>query len=624
MRRASSMLLLLFACRGPTTEVGADIVDPDGDGYGADIDCDDTNKIVFPGAVEWCDSVDNNCDGKVDEASAVDAGAWYADADGDGFGNASFVRLSCARPEGWAASPNDCDDTRADVHPGALEFCDGVDTNCNEALDDVATVTTWFEDLDGDGFGGGDDVESACAPGPNWVSNESDCDDSDPTSYPGALEWCDQADNDCNTVVDDHPVDPVPLYTDADGDGFGQWDDFIFACTETSTTSYDAGDCDDDASSVFPGATETCDGVDEDCDGVVDDGVAGSLPWYLDDDGDGWGGSHLTVACAPPSGKWVDTGGDCDDANTEYHPLNVQCDGLDHDCDGLVDNDGDADGFADESCGGDDCDDANFSVNPSVPNSCDFRQSCKTILDAGGSTGDGYYVIDPDGEQTGEEPFEVWCDMTTHGGGYTLVGSFVNIDNVYAWTSMDGLAFDNAGVWRNADPFGFAQFHTTFDHKSPAYAAVAATDLLAVDSAGNWASFDGAVWGGTLLDTVLGYTDCSASWIPGVTVDSSDATMAAGGQITFYGVDGDAQACPHPGGLDTEASASVLTLAGDGCSTTGFGNTRAALEGDGSDAAFCLAQPPSTVPGACGNAFGAGPSPVSFSEGCDYALLLVR
>ncbi|HND33989.1 MAG TPA: MopE-related protein, partial [Myxococcota bacterium] len=104
------MWLLLLACVLPesTEDTGQPCepltwhADGDADGFGelsssqlsctqppgfvADAtDCDDGAAAAFPGAPETCDGLDNNCDGTIDESSAIDAGIWYADGDGDGF-----------------------------------------------------------------------------------------------------------------------------------------------------------------------------------------------------------------------------------------------------------------------------------------------------------------------------------------------------------------------------------------------------------------------------------------------------------------------------------------------------------------------------------------------------------
>ena len=63
-------------------------------------DCDDTAVLAYTGAAEVCDSVDNDCDGTVDNNDATDASTWYADTDGDSYGDASVSTVSCAAPSG--------------------------------------------------------------------------------------------------------------------------------------------------------------------------------------------------------------------------------------------------------------------------------------------------------------------------------------------------------------------------------------------------------------------------------------------------------------------------------------------------------------------------------------------
>jgi hypothetical protein len=76
-------------------------------------DCDDTDAAISPAASELCDGTDNDCDGTTDEADAADATTWYADVDGDGYGNASSTTAACSQPSGFVSDATDCDDTSA-------------------------------------------------------------------------------------------------------------------------------------------------------------------------------------------------------------------------------------------------------------------------------------------------------------------------------------------------------------------------------------------------------------------------------------------------------------------------------------------------------------------------------
>ena len=105
-------------------------------GYVSDnTDCDDTDNTVFPGATELCDGKDNNCDGNIDEGALS---TYYADVDGDGFGDASNSIQECSVPAGFVENSNDCNDNNANVFPGAMEICgDGLDNNCNGTTDEA-------------------------------------------------------------------------------------------------------------------------------------------------------------------------------------------------------------------------------------------------------------------------------------------------------------------------------------------------------------------------------------------------------------------------------------------------------------------------------------------------------
>lgn len=71
----------------------------------------------------------------------ADALAWYADADGDGFGSAaSGIRFSVGQPAGFVPSNNDCDDASAQIFPGNTETCNGTDDNCDGRTDEIPAI----------------------------------------------------------------------------------------------------------------------------------------------------------------------------------------------------------------------------------------------------------------------------------------------------------------------------------------------------------------------------------------------------------------------------------------------------------------------------------------------------
>ncbi|MFT4979518.1 MAG: hypothetical protein ACI8S6_005429 [Myxococcota bacterium] len=97
-------------------------------------DCDDTDADVSPAADEVCDGIDNDCSGAVDGADALDASAWYADGDSDGYGSEDAPVYDCEAPSGRIGQGGDCDDTDSDISPAAEEACyDSIDSNCDGA-----------------------------------------------------------------------------------------------------------------------------------------------------------------------------------------------------------------------------------------------------------------------------------------------------------------------------------------------------------------------------------------------------------------------------------------------------------------------------------------------------------
>ncbi|MBN2798710.1 MAG: hypothetical protein JXX28_06125 [Deltaproteobacteria bacterium] len=427
-------------------------------------DCDDAHAAVHPGGVELCDGLDNDCDGTPD-VGAADAQPWYADADGDLYGDPQAPTRACEAPLGHVADRTDCDDTRADVHPHAAERCDEADQNCNGLVDEAAVdARVWYADMDGDTHGSPAFAVESCAAPAGYVALGDDCDDLWATAYPGGVEVCDGHDNDCDLAVDEADAVGAPVwYADGDGDHFGDEGAPLTACAAPVGYADNALDCADGDATIHPRAPEDCAPVDRDCDGDPVAGAVDATAWHQDLDRDGYGAVFgALLACERPAGM-VDNAEDCSDLEPLIHPGVVErCDGVDEDCDGVVDNDasdallwyadGDGDSYGDpevttlaceEPVGflavAGDCDDVDGDVHPGVEDLCDgVDQDCDGAVDEDGlgetsscaaascldiaqraapPLSDGLAWIDPDG--TG--PWEAWCDMTADGGGWTLV-----------------------------------------------------------------------------------------------------------------------------------------------------------------------------------------------------------
>ena len=383
--------------------------DSDGDGFGGSQftsttceapngfvsnrdDCDDLDASSFPGGVETCDSADNDCDGAVDEDVLL---TWYADADSDGYGDASTPSQACLAPAGYTSNGDDCDDANPATHPGALETCDSTDNDCNGQVDDNALdSSTWFADTDGDGHGNGAVSQDACASPSGHVANDDDCNDGDSAVHPNASETCNAVDDNCDGTIDNNATDALTWFADGDGDGHGSADAPTAACNQPSGFVSSNDDCDDTNGDVSPSATETCNTVDDDCDGTIDNGASDASTWHVDLDGDGFGGTWSSqVACDQPSGH-ADNSNDCDDTDLGSYPgANEVCDGEDNDCDGTADN-------------------GLLGSGAACP-----ATSCQAILTDQPSAGDGAWHIQP----VGAVARTTECDMTTDGGGWTRI-----------------------------------------------------------------------------------------------------------------------------------------------------------------------------------------------------------
>ncbi|MAY80788.1 MAG: hypothetical protein CL930_08380 [Deltaproteobacteria bacterium] len=369
-------------------------------------DCDDTDADINPSGVEYCDDIDNNCDGEVDGDDAIDPSDWYQDIDGDGYGDIDVFISACDAPEGYVANNTDCDDVRGTVNPGMMELCDDMDNNCDDLVDDASSIdaSEWYRDADGDGFGNPDSTMTACDAPVGYVLDASDCDDSDLRIYPEATEVCNGADDNCDGTVDEgFPLETY--YRDADGDGHGSVVDIILSCTPIAGYVTVGDDCDDAEYWSYPGLAELCDDIDNDCDGVIDE----ELTWVdfvPDADGDGYGSAAgpVVTECSPPDGYVIDTT-DCDDEDPEVNPASIEsCNGVDDNCNGELDEglptyvyyeDLDADGFGVpdgtvDACDtpegyaevDTDCDDLDDETYPGAYEFCDGEDDdCDGVID---------------------------------------------------------------------------------------------------------------------------------------------------------------------------------------------------------------------------------------------------
>jgi hypothetical protein len=576
---------------------------------GDDDDCDDLVDEDYPDLDEDgkanCIDVDDDGDGVIDGSDNCPllANADQADADNDNKGNV----CDADDDNDGTLDEDDCAPFNAAINPGANEVCNGLDDDCDELVDEELGETACglgecqhatpicqdgapivcdsmegktdelCDGKDNDCDGVNDDgflLDLPCTVGLGQCEDEglTICSaDGEGTVCNGELgtpkpETCDGKDNDCDGSVDEelgsticglgiceHTVpnctDGLPVICDplegkgvelcdgVDNDCNGQVDDGL------GSTSCGLGNCEHTVLNCENGlpvgcdpmagmSEEICDDADNDCDGDVDEaGALGCQPWFIDGDEDDYGKPGATLClCGAIAPYIADNDGDCDDANGEIHP------GVEEKCTNAMD---------------DDCDDE-------INEGCIY-ETCLDILTAMPASQSGTYSIDPDGDGP-SAPLDVYCDMSSDGGGWTLIGVVAN-DGSRHWNSV--------AVFQNSSSFGSLSALTK-DYKAPTYTQVTGDDFLVVtgeyavgynDLLGN-KSFGGYVtsaWPGS----------CSSKWTHGTPdyTASLSVEQAKLFAFTLRGLDNNASC--FPGWNENSA---ISMIAADCCWVNGLGN----------------------------------------------------
>ncbi|HRF77739.1 MAG TPA: MopE-related protein [Chitinophagales bacterium] len=263
--------------------------------------------------------------------------AWYADEDGDSYGNVDIVEFSCTAIPGFVSDSTDCNDTDSLVNLMTTDICNNLDDNCNGIFDEDALAYLWYFDGDSDSYGDATTDSVACFTPIGYTADSTDCDDTDSLVNLLAIDLCNNLDDNCNGIFDEDALAYL-WYFDGDSDSYGDATTDSVACFTPIGYTADSTDCDDTNNMINIGAIEICNAFDDNCNTIIDEGLP-TFVFFADFDADTFGNADSTIeSCFGFVIGFVSDSTDCNDTMFSIFPGAVEvCNYLDDDCDILID-----------------------------------------------------------------------------------------------------------------------------------------------------------------------------------------------------------------------------------------------------------------------------------------------